>query len=72
MRPALLILAASLAFASVAFLPSASATDCPDPHDGPFSPCLYNCNAGWEAECELLIGGGQTVWHYYCARVGNC
>lgn len=71
MRSAMLLLAASLAFSAVALLPSASATGC-DPHNGPFDPCFYNCNPGFEPECELIIGGGQTVWHYYCDRIAGC
>lgn len=66
MRIVLLTLALTLASVVV---PVASAQGGCDPRDGPFSPCYWQCEPGWEPECELLLGAGQRVWNYYCDRI---
>lgn len=66
---ALLLVTALLPAASAATTEGAST--CPDPRNGPFDPCFWNCEPGWEPECEIILGAGQAVWHYYCDRISR-
>lgn len=63
-----LFIVSALVLAAV-LVPQASAQSGCDPRDGPFSPCYYDCDPNFQAECTLVLGVGQRVWNYYCDRI---